>query len=108
MNQEKWLDVVSKIKEKFDVLEHEIEELIDMPGIVEYIIFVGPLGKVKLERTVKPVVLDKKTTFSRRVGSDVKVEYVYSDTETVDKIKAYQWDDSNDDWREIETPSFGF
>ncbi len=108
MLDEKWLDIISRVEEKFDILEHEKEDLMEIPGTIEYIIFVSPLGKVKLERTVKPLVLDKKTNYSNRIGGNVSVEYVYSDTETVDKFKAYKWDDNEDDWTDIDADADAF
>ena len=76
------------------------ENLDPGPGEIEYIIFNGPSGKIKLERTVKPAVLDKKGLGSKRIGSLTKVEYIYSDTDKVDIFKAYKWE--NDGWVEIE------
>ena len=99
MTEEKWEETISKIKDKFNVSEHGQEE-VDMNGKASYIIFDSPLGKLKLSRIVKPKVLDKKTTYSDRIGSSVKVDYVFSDTEFIDMIKVYKWDEENQDWIE--------
>ncbi|HEX9664829.1 MAG TPA: hypothetical protein VGA49_03325 [Patescibacteria group bacterium] len=106
MTEDKWLDLKAKIEDKFDILDQHKEELEDTPGTIEYIVFISPLGKVKLERTIKPVVLDKKTTYTRRIGGQTAVDYVYSETETVDKIKALKWNDDQDDWEEMEAEGF--
>lgn len=110
MNDEKWQDIISMVKDKFEVEEEKKEDLSkeDGGGFVEWIIFKGPLGRMKLERTTKPIVLDKKTTFSRRVGSETKVDYVYSDTEFSQKFKAYKWDEANEEWTEMEMEKGGF
>jgi len=107
---EKWFDILSIIKDKFDVEEENKRELSEEEGrgVVEWIVFRGPLGKIKLERLTKPVILDKKTTYSRRVGSETKVEYIYSDTEVSQKLKAYKWDEASQEWIEIEAEKSGF
>ena len=71
------------------------------PGEVEIIEFKGPLGKMKLERTTQPLVIDKKTIGSRRIGSDTAVEYIYSETEKVHKFTAYRFDPNSDNWVEM-------
>lgn len=104
MNDERWQDIINQIKDKFEVLDEGIEELLPPlgPGSVEFIIFNGPLGKIKLERTSQPLVVDKKTIGSRRIGSETRVEYIYSDTEKVHKFKAYRWSKMGDGWIEME------
>ena len=102
MDDEKWQEVVGRILDDFDVLEHDTAELDPGPGKMEYIIFNGPLGKMKLERTSKPLVLDKKAIGSKRIGSQTGVEYIYSDTEKVHTMKAYKWDEGQQSWIEME------
>jgi len=101
MTDEKWLDAKSKIREKFEIVEEGKEDLNEMEGrgFREFVIFNGPLGKMKIERTVKAIVLDKKTFGSKRMGSQATVEYIYSDTEKSSKFKAYKWSDNN--WIEL-------
>jgi len=103
MTDEKWLDIIAKVKDGFEILEHETQDLPEEAGrgSIEYIIFNGPLGRMKLERTTQPLVVDKKTIGSRRIGSETKVNYIYSDTEQVHKFKAYRWSDSDGGWVEM-------
>jgi len=103
MRDEKWLDTVSILKDKFPVLEEGKEDLPEEEGrgFREFVIFNGPLGKMKIERTTKAIVLDKKTLGSKRMGSQASVEYVYSDTEKSYKFRAYKWDDVQNGWVEI-------
>lgn len=108
MQDDKWQDIVGRVKDDFEVFEHETAELGEMPGTVEYIVFKGPLGKMKLERTSRPLVLDKKALGSKRIGSDTYVEYIYSDTEKTHTFKAYRWDDGQNDWVEMEARSGSF
>lgn len=107
MLPEKWKDIMGNVKDNFKVEEtgdHHIDEEGGMD--IEYIIFESPMGRVKLEFISKPVILDKKTTYSRRIGSETNVEYVYSEDERSHKLKAYKWDDSQDDWVEMEAKNF--
>lgn len=102
MTEEKWQEIIGQIKDEFKVLENKTETLDNMPGQVEYILFEGPVGKMKLEFISKPLVLDKKGLGSRRIGSQTKVEYIYSDTEKVHTFKAYKWDEAQNEWVEME------
>jgi len=108
MNIDKWQNIVSLIKDQFEVEDEGKEELANVPnGIMEFIIFQGPLGRIKLEYTTKPVVLDKKSIGSKRIGSEATVQYIYSDTEFANIFKAYKWDDDRSDWVEMEKESLG-
>ncbi len=108
MQLEKWNNTIGMIKDQFKVEEEGKVELEDTPnGTVEFIIFNGPLGKIKLEYITKPVILDKKTIGSRRIGSEAAVKYIYSEDEMVQTFKAYKWEDERDDWVEMEKEKAG-
>gem|GEM_PF-136297 len=102
MNTEKWQEIVGQIKDSFEVMEDGKRDLEEDPGYVNFIIFKGPLGKMKLELTTRPLVLDKKGIGSRRIGSQSKVEYIYSESETTQTFKAYKWNESAEEWTEME------
>jgi len=105
MLPEKWENLVNDIKDKFEVEEHKNEHLDERGGTdIESIIFKSPIGRVKLEFISKPVVLDKKTTYSRRIGSGSAEEYVYSKDEKTHRIEAFKRD--NNEWVEINADSF--
>ncbi|MDP2708902.1 MAG: hypothetical protein Q8O93_02525 [bacterium] len=107
MLPEKWQDIIGNIKDNFSVEATEKYHEEDEGGAdVEYIIFKGPLGRMKLEFITKPVVLDKKTKYSNRLGAETVVEYVYSPDEKTHKLKAYKWDEALNDWLEMEAKSF--
>ncbi len=106
MNIEKWQEIKNKIKDSFKVEEEEKTHAEEAGGIdSEYLIFQGPLGRMKLEFISKPVVLDKKTKYSKRIGSLTTVEYVYGE-EKVNKLHVYKWDEGQNDWLEIEAKNF--
>lgn len=107
MLPEKWENLVDDIKDKFEVEKQDKEHLDDQGGTdIEFIIFKSPLGRIKLEFITKPVVLDKKTFYSQRIGSETKVEYVYSEDEKSYKLIAHKWDEDQNDWAEIDVESF--
>ncbi|MFH1565224.1 MAG: hypothetical protein ABIC82_05280 [bacterium] len=103
MNDSRWENLTKMIESKFDVEEDYIEEIPQSEGggKIDVIICNAGAGKIKLERYVRPLVLDKKTFYSKRGGSDTAVEYVYSEDETTQSLKLYKWDEFNEVWREI-------
>ncbi len=104
MSPDKWQQLKGQIQDQFKNVSVSEEELEDSEnGKVEIVLFDGPLGQMKLEYITRPVVLDKLTHGSRRIGSHTDVEYVYSETEFSHSIKAYKWDDNSSDWLEIDT-----
>jgi len=110
MQDDKWLEILDKVKDGFEVINEGKEDLDPGPGFEEFIEFNGPLGKMRLERTTRPVVLDKKGIGSRRIGSQSTVKYIYSDTEKTHTFKAYKWEERQDDWVEMDAgpSSFSF
>jgi len=107
MTIEKWREIVGNIKDNFPVEESEKTHFDDEGGVdVEYIIFKGPLGRMKLEFISKPVVLDRKTKYSKRIGSETVVDYIYSPDEKSHKLKAYKWDEAMSEWVEMEAKKF--
>jgi len=99
MNDDRWGDVIGKIEADFEVEKHEFEELAEVPnGKREIVIFVSPIGQIKMVRTTKPRLMDTKTQYSNRIGSDTAVENVYSEDEFVNVLDIYKWDDIEVDW----------
>jgi hypothetical protein len=102
MTDEKWEEVKNMVKEKFGMQDHFEEEL-EGGGSVETIEFEGPLGLMKVERTVKPKVMDTKTSYSNRKGAVASnIEQVTSKMEEVKFVKAYVKKDER--WVEMEMP----
>ena len=107
MTPEKWTNTVNTIKDKFPVTDTGDTSIEEEGGIeIEYIEFEGPMGKMRLEFISKPVVLDRKTNYSKRIGSETQIDYIYSDSEKSHKMVAYKWSDYEDDWEEIESDMF--
>jgi hypothetical protein len=103
MTIERWEQIKGRVKDSFEVQSEGHEHLEEEGGVdIDYMEFNGPLGKMRLEFISKPVVMDKKTTYSRRIGSETGVEYIYSDTERNCQLNAYKWSDDDNDWVEME------
>ncbi|MFH1744553.1 MAG: hypothetical protein ABH881_00065 [bacterium] len=107
MQEEKWKNIVGNIKDNFEVEEHNTEHIEEEGGVdIEYIIFRGPLGRIRMEYISKPIVLDRKTTYSNRIGSGTKIDYVYSSDERSQKLETYKWDENEEKWVEMEAKNF--
>jgi hypothetical protein len=108
MTEERWEQIKEMANNNFEVLENKVT---DLPadqggGTKETLIFNGPLGKMKLEFIVKPLVLDKKTIYSKRSGQETKVDYVTSDTEKVRTFLAFKWDEASENWLTVDSTQF--
>jgi hypothetical protein len=102
MYQGKWEDLIDKIEKLFGFIEHTTEEYPERRMTVETAVFDGASGRMKLERTVKPLVLDRKTTYSKRIGGEVTTDYVLSEDEYVDTVRFYKWDKLAGEWKQID------
>ena len=107
MHLDRWNEIKEKILNSFEVLNQETEKNEERREEVEVIEFNGPMGKMKVEWITRPKVLGKKTQYSRRIGGDVKVDYVYSEDEVTYTFKVYKWNDINDNWQKIDASAFG-
>ncbi|HLC63820.1 MAG TPA: hypothetical protein VJK25_00525 [Patescibacteria group bacterium] len=106
MHPDKWPEVRDKIKENFEVLDERREKNEDRKEDLEIIEFNGPIGKMKVEWLSRPKVLGKKTQYSRRIGSQVGVDYVYSEDEVTHTLKVYQWNEAGDSWQAMDPDLF--
>ena len=107
MTPERWEEIKEMAQKNFEVLANINE---DIPAIkdgkVESLVFIGPLGKIKLEMVIKPLVLEKRTHYSKRAGQETKVDYITSDTEKVRTLSAYRWEEASDSWEKINSSQF--
>lgn len=114
MTKEKWQNIIGMVDDKFGIDDKKSEEeeigqdakgkaVFEQQEIIE---FDGPLGKTRLEFITRPIVLDKKTNFSRRIGSGVEVKYTFSDSETSTKFKAFKWNKDSENWDGIDAKAF--
>lgn len=107
MHLDRWKDILDQIHQYFAVEDQGIVESDEHGGTIsEFIIFTGPMGKMKLEFISKPRVIDKQTTYSNRIGSDVNIDYIYSPTEKVYTFLVYKWSEVDNDWQPVDAGSF--
>lgn len=100
MTTERWQDIKAQIKQNFGIEDEYTEEL--DPGMAEVLEFIGPQGKMQVRFVTKPRVLDKKTMYSNRPGSDVRVDYVFSDTEFSSHLEVFIWSEARGDWQKMD------
>lgn len=103
MTIDRWQEVKAEIKSKFTI-EAAYEEDLD-PGAAEVLEFSGNMGKVKVKFITRPKVLDKKTSYSNRPGGAIRVDYVFSEDESVSYLEAYIWQGERATWQKIESES---
>lgn len=107
MNIDRWQQIVEMIKSTFEVEETGTTDSEERGGTeTEYIIFTGPMGRLKLEFSTHPALVDTKTKYTKRIGSDIVIENRYSSTDTVSNLVVWKWDDDSDDWQAFEAPMF--
>jgi len=103
MTAEKWAQIRGMVLENFKDAEKGQEDLDDdSGGSMEVIEFNGPVGRMRLEYITRPVVLGKNVSGSRRIGSHHEIDYVYSDSEVTQTLKAYKFDESEQEWVEMD------
>ncbi|OGE78994.1 MAG: hypothetical protein A2751_00855 [Candidatus Doudnabacteria bacterium RIFCSPHIGHO2_01_FULL_46_14] len=113
MTPEKWEQIKDIVKKQFALEDQGTEDLIhetgDGPvklGVAEFVVFEGPLGRMKLQFGQKPKVEGKKYHYSHQQGQGARVEYKFSDSELVNTFKVYKWNDMEDEWKEIDAEKF--
>jgi len=105
MNAEKWQEIKQRVLQSFSDAQQYQEDL--DPGTAEVLEFNSPIGKLQVRYITRPRVLDKKTSFSKRAGSDVKVDYVYSEDEMVNHLEIKQYNQDTDNWQNIDASQLG-
>lgn len=113
MTQEKWEQIKETVKKGFAIQEEGREDLLRETGEgqvklgeAEFVVFEGPLGKMKLLFGQKPKVEDKKYHYSHQQGQGARVEYIFSKDTFVNTFTVFKWDDVSDDWKEIDAEKF--
>jgi len=107
MTNDRWQEILTQIKDSFEVEEEGTYENEEHGGTTtEFIVFNGPLGRLRLEFSSHPVLVDTKTKYSKRIGSETKVEYVYSSTEKSNTLLIYKYDEALGDWVEFKNNLF--
>ena len=113
MSPDRWEEIKNTVKKQFTLEEEGTEDLfVDTAdgevkaGEAEFVVFESPLGRTKLQLQKKPKLEGKQYHYSHQQGQSARVEYKFSDTETVHTFHAFKWDDQNDEWKEIDAEKF--
>ncbi len=104
MTEEKWQGIVGRLKDDCEILEHQTINGELEGESIEEIVFVNPIGRMKLTRHTKPRLLSEKTHYSGRVGGSTGIERVYSDDEFVDSVDLFR--DESGEWVPVDNSSF--
>jgi len=102
MNDQRWEEVLRRLDKTFGNLEFDEIEDEETHAVTESVVWTSPQGKLRLARTTKPLVVDKKMHYSNRAGGESHVEYIYSKTETTSRVRLFKWSDALNDWEEID------
>jgi len=93
VNDERWYDLIDRIETQFEILQNTETALDTGPGKRHVVEFKSPLGRMRIERETRPVVLERKTHYSKRAGTQATEEFVYSDTEFSQRVSLYRFVD---------------
>ena len=102
MNDRRWDALLSEIEIKFGFKKKSKTPAEPGPGEIEVVEFEGPAGLMRLERVSRPIVLDKKMHYSKRIGSQPVSEYVYSETDRSHRVRLLSWNRREGGWREVD------
>lgn len=108
MNPNKWEELLFKAEEMFGIENKYQEDFVvaetmagqKIMGLIEIVEFKSPMGRIRLKKTSRPKVIDKKILHTKRIGGKITVDFIYSDQEKVVELKIYK-QNSNDEWEEI-------
>jgi len=112
MTQEKWEELVEQITKMAKVTRHGTKPLtkeiktaegteVVEDGSIEELEFEGPAGRMMLTRWVRPKVEEVKVFSHRRVeGATLQVKR--SETEMVATENLYKWDETLEEWEEMD------
>lgn len=110
MNDEKWSELKGTIKEKAKNYEESFFDATtedDMgnkiPAKKEILEFEVELGKIKVERLTRPVILEKKSHYHKGSGG-AKIEYVLSEDEFTHKIEIHK-ENGIGEWEKLDLPT---
>lgn len=105
MIDDKWFDLMDAIETKFKIIERSRDEITDkesgkVRGDVQSLVFMGPQGKMKIERVSRFAILSEKVLYHRHAKGS-QIERTYSDTEKTHRVNLYKWNERLDDWEEL-------
>lgn len=107
MTIDRWRDILEQIKTNFEVEDSGSYEDEDLGGTTtEFIEFSGPLGLMRLEFATHPLIIDTKTHYHKRIGSETTVNHIFSPTEKTHTLSIFKYDEAIEDWIPFKTNLF--
>ena len=107
MTDDKWVQIVDRAKDKFQIEIQDKSETTREDGSWErreWVIFTGPMGRIKLERVIRPAILGRESHYSRRQGTSATVTYEYSDSETTQALNVFR--EVAGEWESMDAKAF--
>jgi hypothetical protein len=98
VNDERWYDLIERIRTKFTVTLEEEHPPAHGPGKVQVVEFEGAGGRMRIERVTRPVVLERRMHYSKRLGGQSSEEFVYAENEFSHRVTLYRWVEGS--WQE--------
>ena len=93
MTDDKWTQILDRVQDKFKLEARDQNESTREDGSWEkreWVVFTGPMGRIKLERLIRPAILGREELYSRRKGATATIKFQYSDTETTQVLNVYR------------------
>lgn len=108
MTDERWEELMETlgVSSTNEPLYQETGEGQKESGNQDIAIFKRGADTYKIVRENRPVVLEKKMTYSHRQGDTARTEYKLSDTEMSHKIRVFKEVDI-DEWEEMSADNLG-
>ncbi len=113
MTNDAWLGLVDRIRKTCNAVMESVLPLLSPSGeeidrgSLHVVEFDSPTGKrFRLERELKPRVIDVHESFSGRAGTAATMSYDVSDTEFVDHTELFE-EDEYGEWQSVPLHSFG-
>lgn len=110
MNDEKWGELKTKLEDNFGEIkrttgEESREDDVgnEIKSKTETLEFNSPMGEIRIKRTSRPKIIDKKSHYHKGAGA-AKVEYVLSEEETHHQIDIFKKDDTGE-WAPMDLPA---
>lgn len=114
MRAELWGDILDKLEDQYGTLDvqnlsetREDDTGQKLVSEIQRVEFETAMGKMRVELVTAPMILDKKTHYTHTAGASANVEFVLSETEKTQKIRAFKYNEDMEEWNEINT-SGGF
>ncbi len=107
MTEDRWEELLDMVRTTFEVEDYGRDENDELGGTeIEYIVFNGPMGKLKLEFSTHPAIVDTKTTYKKRIGAEVGVENMYSSTDRSTHLEVWKWNADDEAWQPFSAEAF--